>query len=260
MLFVDSDNAMGSPSGDVDDAYALAALILSGQSIAAISSCAGNTSEEKAFANNRELASQLGWNGTLLRASEARAAVKDFPGRIVALGPVTNIAEAMKASEVIIVGGNSISNGRWPPFWPYEFNLTKDCSATRALFDSQVPLTIFPLNVARLLTVTAEEIAALPAAVGDYLARNSERWFRHLRRARLTRHFPVYDLAAALYVIEDRGFLWSDTTAEMNRFTAFRFGRGTRKVKLCTGLDRDLLWERFCALLRFDGATSGVSS
>lgn len=234
MLWIDSDNALGSPSGDVDDAFAIAALLCSGADVAGLSSCAGNTSLDLAHANNVRLAKLLGWSGPVLRTPDLR----DFPGRIVALGPLTNIASARAASEIIIVGGNSTSRGRWPPFWPFEFNLTKDRRAALGVFHSHVPLTIFPLNVARQLTIRIEDVPS-------FLREGSRRWFTHLRRVRLTRDFPVYDLAAALYALSPDGFTMQRTTAEMRPNTALRFGRGTREVTLCMSLDRDALWRRF---------------
>jgi inosine-uridine nucleoside N-ribohydrolase len=50
-IFIDSDNALGSPCGDVDDAFAIAALLRSGVPVAALASASGNTSErgESAF-------------------------------------------------------------------------------------------------------------------------------------------------------------------------------------------------------------------
>lgn len=234
MLWIDSDNALGSPKGDVDDAFAIAALLCSGASIAGLSSCAGNTSLELAYANNVRLAELLGWSGPVLRKPNLR----NFPGRIVALGPLTNVAGARRAAEIILVGGNSASRGRWPPFWPYEFNLTKDRRATLGVFHSGLPLTIFPLNVARQLTIRIEDVPEL-------LRDGSRRWFAHLRRTRFTRDFPVYDLAAALYALDPGGFTLERTTAEMQPNTALRFGKGTREVTLCTALDRDRLWERF---------------
>ncbi len=52
-FWIDTDNALGSPHGDVDDAFALAALLTAGAPVAALSSVAGNTSEPRAFANTR---------------------------------------------------------------------------------------------------------------------------------------------------------------------------------------------------------------
>lgn len=249
MLFVDSDNALGSPSGDVDDGYALAALVLSRVEIAAISSCRGNTDEQLAFANNAALTAFLGWGGRLLRADVARSELAAFEGRVLALGPLTNVANVQRASEVIIVGSNWSSSGRWPPLWPYEFNLTKDRQASVALFHSTVPLTIFPLDVVRQLTATRSDIVRLPGAVGSYLAQRTRRWFSHLRWTRFTGHFPIYDLAAALYAIADDGFEWVETTASMNSFTSIAYGTGSRPVRVCTSIDRERLWQRFVSLL-----------
>ncbi|GAC1433052.1 MAG: hypothetical protein NVSMB68_05500 [Thermoanaerobaculia bacterium] len=252
VLFVDSDNAMGSPRGDVDDAYALAALLAAHAPIAAISSCSGNTSEARAHRNNMGVAELFRWSGPVIGAVEARERLRSFPGRVLALGPLTNIVAARRAKEIIVVGGNSTSRGRWPPLWPYEFNLTHDRDATRAVFALDVPLTIFPLDVARQLTISISDLDAISGATGDYLRQGSRRWFSHLRRYRFTKRFPIYDLAAALYALDDRGFVFSETTAVMRRNTSLHFGRGTRGVKLCVALDRDLLWTRFVGLLQAD--------
>jgi inosine-uridine nucleoside N-ribohydrolase len=246
--FIDSDNAMGSPAGDVDDGLALAALLKSGAPIAAISAVGGNTTAELAFDNNQRIARLLSSDVPLLQAPDAKARLDRFDGRIVALGPLTNVAHARLASEVIIVGGNFTSPGRWPPLWPFEFNLTKDRAAARATFASGRPLTIFPLDIARQLTITREDLDAVEGPLGEYFRTHSARWFAHLRRVRRTAHFPVYDLAASLYAIQDRGFEWLETHASMNRFTSIRFGHGTRPVKVCVAIDRNALWTRALSL------------
>lgn len=227
-LFVDSDNALGSPRGDVDDAFAIAALLEANAPIAAISSCAGNTSEELAYANNARLAAHFGWKGDVLRSHEARDRLRTFTGRVLALGPLTNIVHAQRASEIIVVGGNTASRGRWPPLWPHEFNLTKDRDATHAVFALDVPLTIIPLNIARRHTITEDQVP-------DFLRAGSRRWFRHLLLFRLTRRMPVYDLVAARYALGLPGFTFLETTAHLRRNTFLDIGRGTRRVKLCTG-------------------------
>src|SRR5204863_73046 len=79
------------------------------------------------------------------------------PVRIVALGPLTNVAAALEAKpelarrivELVVVGANPASRGRWPPLWPFEFNLTKDRRATSAVLGSEVPLTFVPLDAAK---------------------------------------------------------------------------------------------------------------
>lgn len=233
----------------MDDAYAIAALVRSGVPIEAIASVAGNTSEDLAFANTRKLAGLLRYEGPLLRADEARARLAAFRGRVVALGPLTNVACAAVAQEIILVGGCLETHGRWPPVWPHEFNLTYDRAAAVRVFSTGVPLTIFPLDVARTLWATRNDLAGIGGTLGESLRRESRRWFRHLRLVRLTSRFGIYDLAAALYAIDDAGFTMVETTATMRPNTFIEFGRGARRVRLCASLDRDLLWGRFLQLV-----------
>ena len=98
MLLIDTDNAVGSPAGDVDDAFAIAALLRSGLPVAAVwRASRGNTSEARADRNNRGLGELCGYGGP---TCEARAG--DVPDRIdlwspaplrfLALGPLTNLA------------------------------------------------------------------------------------------------------------------------------------------------------------------------
>ncbi|HYI08342.1 MAG TPA: nucleoside hydrolase [Thermoanaerobaculia bacterium] len=249
MLFVDTDNALGSPRGDVDDAYALAALVKSGVEIAAISSVAGNTTEPLAYENTVRLCRLLGWRGPVLRATEARPVLHTFPGRIVALGPLTNVCTATAASEVIVVGATLHTLGRWPPVWPHEFNLTRDRAAALKVFESHLPLTFFPLDVVRKLWVRRRQLEPIAGALGEELRRETARWYRHLRLVRGTGRFPIYDLAAAMYAIDETGFTMEDTTAEMKRSTLVRFGRGTRPVRVCTRVDVGVVWGRFVRLV-----------
>ena len=257
-LWIDSDNALGSPAGDVDDAYAIAALIRGGAPVLALSSCAGNTTEERALSNHRRLAAILKWNGRVVGASQARTSLATFPGRIVALGPCTNLIEARKAVEVIVVGSNSASRGRWPPIWPFEFNLTHDRPAARALFRSELPLTLFPLNLARQLWATAEEVERLEGSAGEFLRSGSKRWFAHLRRVRMTGRFPIYDLAAAMYALGEDGFAFEQTTSAMSENTWIDFNSGSRPVKVCTAIDRPRVWRRFVEI--FNGESAPLSS
>jgi inosine-uridine nucleoside N-ribohydrolase len=240
-IFIDSDNALGSPRGDVDDAYAIAALLAASAPVVGIGACDGNTSAELAYANNLRLAARFGFTGPVLRADESRVFLRDFPGRVLALGPLTNVVDARRASEIVIVGGNASTRGRWPPAWPHEFNLTHDRAAALAVFALDVPLTVFPLDVARRLWITVEQVPPL-------FREESRRWFRYLRFVRFTGRFPIYDLAATLYALDERGFTFADTTAVMRPNTFLELGKGGRRVKLCTGLDREALWRRFLAL------------
>ncbi len=254
-LFIDSDNAHGSRFGDVDDAFAIAALLRSGLRVVAIAATAGNTSEPRAHENNRALAGQTGYAGPLLRGSEAAGFLAAAgPLRIAALGPLTNVAAALRAGatqhlEVMVVGGNRASRGRWPPLWPHEFNLTKDRAAAVAVFESALPLTLFPLDVVRGLYATADDVRALGGDLGRYLALGARRWLARLRLLKATGRFPIWDLAAAIYAIDPHGFGFEERVGRMRPNTSIDWGQGSRRVQVCTALDRDLLWERFSRLI-----------
>ncbi|HSS79548.1 MAG TPA: nucleoside hydrolase [Thermoanaerobaculia bacterium] len=272
MLLIDTDNATGSPSGDVDDAFAIAALLRSGLFVAAIASVAGNTSEALADRNNRVLGDLCGYGGRYLRGVQAcdvpdridRAGElwRDGPVRFVALGPLTNLAALLPLrpaiSEVVLVGGNLTSKGRFPPWWPYEFNLTKDPEATRAVFASGLPLTIVPLNVARRLRIGARELRALLGELGEFLLRQSARWARRSILIRGSRRFPVFDLAGAAYVIDPALVAVEETRAQLHRNLWLEFGRGERRLQVIRDLDLEGIWRLFGRLVSERPARSAV--
>ena len=247
-IFIDSDNGLGSPSGDVDDGFAIAALIKAGAPIAAVAAVGGNTAEELAFQNNAVLCRMLGFEGSRLDGKQARDFLPSFAGRIAAFGPFTNCIGAHMASEIVAVGTTLTTPGRWPPFWPFEFNFTKDKDAARKVFRLEVPLTIFPLDVVRELYVHKQDLDAIPDPFGSFARQETKRWFRHLLLLRQTRRFPIWDLAAALYMLGPDGLTMEDTVAEMRPNTFVEFGRGSRPVKVCTAIRREVLWQRFLSL------------
>ncbi len=253
-VLIDADNALGSWFGDVDDAFAIAALLRSAVPVAGISSVAGNTSERLAFLNNSKLARRLEFTQPVIRGSEVPAFLSSHPAAtVVALGPLTNVAAAIRdgavISRVILVGGNLSTRGRWPPWWPHEFNQTRDRRAALDVFRSDVELTIFPLDVARQLVITSKELAAIEGEVAAFLAQGSKRWFTRLRLLKGTRRFPVYDLAAALYAIDSAGFTMDRTMAVMHPNTLVTFGAGTRPVDVCRSFDPRELLQQFRRLL-----------
>jgi inosine-uridine nucleoside N-ribohydrolase len=266
MLLIDTDNAAGSPSGDVDDAFALAALLRSGLPIAAVASVSGNTSEAMADRNNRVLGELCGYAGPWLRGVEAgdvpdridRADLRT-PLRFVALGPLTNLAAVLpRCSEAVLVGSNLTSHGRFPPWWPHEFNLTKDRAATRAVLASDLPLTVIPLDVARRLRAGPRELRDLQGPLGDFLRRHSARWSRRSLLLRGSRRFPVFDLAAAAYVVDPSLATLEESRVRLHPNLWLEYGRGERRVRVVRDLDASAIWERFVRLVNAP-PTGGIS-
>jgi inosine-uridine nucleoside N-ribohydrolase len=271
-LLIDTDNALGSPSGDVDDAFALTALLRGSLPIVAISSVGGNTSEEEADRNNRRLGALLGYAGPYLRgakAGDARAGTErvDRTGalspstarglRVASLGPLTNVAALLRGAargdlpapaEVIVVGSTLRTRGRWPPWWPHEFNLTHDLAATRAVFDSEIPLTLLPLDVARRLRVGFRELAALRGKVGEVLRRGARRWCTRSILIRGSSRFPVYDLLAAYALAEPQRVETQHRRVRLHPNGWVEFGVGERAVEVVTDFRPEEVWEWFVSL------------
>ena len=249
-ILIDSDNALGSAMGDVDDAFAISAMLRSSLPVLGLSSVAGNTSEKKAFANNSALARTLAFTGPVLHGHEVPHFLESHPATtVLALGPLTNVAAAIrqgaKIAQVLMVGGNRSTRGRWPPWWPHEFNLTRDRQAALEIFRADGKLTIFPLDVTRKLAITRTDLADLEGDVASFLSSGARRWFTRLLLVKGAARFPVYDLVAALYLLYPDRFRMESTTARMDANTFLRFGEGERPVQVCASFDPRELWSLF---------------
>jgi inosine-uridine nucleoside N-ribohydrolase len=265
-IYVDSDNAIAARSGDVDDAFAVAALLRSGHPVAAVGAVAGNTSARRAMEGNREIARLCGFAGVLLEGRERGAGASSEAAewlaastgsiRIAALGPLTNVADALRLDptvagrieELVLVGGNRASVGRWPPLWPWEFNLWKDRDAASAIFASSVPLTIVPLDVAKRMMVRSEELRALRGDLGDYLRARSRRWLWRARLLKLRDAFPVWDLVAAMLLLDRAPFRFERTRVRFSARALLEFGHGDREAEVVRSFDRAVLWSTFVEL------------
>jgi inosine-uridine nucleoside N-ribohydrolase len=261
-LLIDTDNALGSRSGDVDDGLAVAALLRCGVRVVALSSVGGNASEAEADRNNRALGALCGYPGPYLRGSETMDRLdlwSSAPVRVLALGPLTNVAAALaafgrqglrsSATEVVLVGGNVSSRGRFPPLWPHEFNLTKDREAARAVFASDLAVTIVPLDVARRLRVGVPELGRLEGALGRYIRQHSQRWLRRSRWLHGPGGFSAFDLLAAATVFAPAAVSSQETTARAHANLWLEFGKGGRPVRLVRGFDGAAILERFESLV-----------
>ena len=265
MIFVSSDDGLGSRSGDVDDAFAVAAL-LAGSWEVVLASVFGNTSEAQAYRNLHTLrdlmrapvpvehgATRRGEAGTPAARELAR---RKQPMTLVAIGPLTDLASALtldptlatRVKECVVVGGNLTSLGRFPPLWPHEFNFTADRKATRAVFSAGMPLTVVPLDVAGRFRLGRRELEAIEGPLGDYLRSGSERWIRRTRFVHLRSEFAVYDLLAALAGLGREGVTCERKLARAHPSGRIVWNEGL-EVEVVTGFDHARLVERFLALV-----------
>jgi len=249
--FVEADNALGSPRGDVDDGLALAALFGSCEAELVVGSTFGNTTEAEADRNNRALAAVCGARVQHVRGSAGPGRVdaeavawlcaSGHDARVLMLGPLTTLAAALARApglafdEVVIVGGDLASRGRLPPVWPHEFNFWLDRPAAAAVFASRLPLTLVPLDVGRRLLVPSASIAAWPGTAGAHVRRHVERRLRRNRRWLRRDALRGYDLLAAAacclpaaverrrlrVAFRPRGYLRAGTGPEVDVVTDF---------------------------------------
>lgn len=262
---IDSDNALGSPFGDVDDAFAIAAMLKSSTRVKAIHSVFGNSFESLVYQNHLALASLCGYEGDVhhgaakprsgpTEASRHLAACTE-PLRILSIGPLSNIARALvdnpnfpaQVRELIFVGANF--HIPLPALRFFDFNQSKDPKAMRGVFDSNLPLTCVPCNIARRLRVTEKDLQDLGGRLGEHLRVNSRRWFLRARLLKGSAAVPLWDLVASLYVLRPELFTVLETRAVLGRFGDVSFGLGTgRPVKLVIDYDPQEIWKAFLAL------------
>jgi purine nucleosidase len=220
-VWVDTDVALGSGRGDVDDGFALAALLAAARlgriELLGISTVSGNAPASEAARCARALAAAAGSDVPILRgasppeaAGDAAAALAALPAgcQIVSIGPLSNVAAAIAVApdlpgrvSLSVVGGNLGSRGPLPPLWPHEFNLAKDRASARAVLRaSWRRLVLYPLDVMRPLRCARQRLDRISrfGPPGALLAAGSRRWLSRSRWRWGSAGFPVWDLPPAL--------------------------------------------------------------
>ncbi|MCS7206488.1 MAG: nucleoside hydrolase [Dehalococcoidia bacterium] len=125
---------------------------------------------------------------------------------IVALGPLTNLARALRAekrfkemvNKLVIMGGALDGQGNTTPY--AEFNIYNDPEAAAAVLASGIPTTLVGLEVCRLVYLTRQDLPRFQDgdASARLLGRMLEEWFRlHPERERYELCDPLA-LAVAL--------------------------------------------------------------
>jgi inosine-uridine nucleoside N-ribohydrolase len=241
-IWIDTDIALGSKSGDVDDAYAIVAVIRAIQHraiqpfrgmpgttvLAGISVTSGNTDEVTACRCLGWLLEALGAASVpITRAAAAARSIAELPHgtTFLALGPLTNLANACALNpklgeriRLIHVGGVLK-----PWHWRYrlsDLNMRRDQSSATSAIRCVAHRQQFPLDVIARLRLDRDRLHQLERAgrLGGYLALHSRRWLRGAAIRRLSRSFPLWDLVAALSAI---GALPSERFDALGRLQGF---------------------------------------
>jgi len=260
--WVDTDNALGSGKGDIDDAFAVAHMMsrLDPTSVMFTPTC-GNASLAHALTNTTKLNQRLFQNRHCV--SDSPDQLRDFAKlshapdgqriKVLALGPLTNIAQAWERrtlsesdiEEISVIGLNSATTGRWPPFFPMEFNITQDLASFRRVWESPVPLRIFPLNTIKSLRFAPKDLQRMSPQMSKIFSPEVRRWIRRCTLLKGRRWFPVWDLCAAVYATHPHFFTFVKSFGKLHANGFVKFGDVDRPVLLLESFDEKAVWQAF---------------
>jgi len=205
-VWIDTDPAMTTGNGEVDDGFALIQALRSVElDIVGISAVFGNTDTEHAFAMTKEIVKRAGrldipvYRGCKNAADhQINAATKalctaidDAPLSILALGPLTTIATALaqpglalgNVREIIFVGGRRkgvefyVTKTQQQPFRDMNFEL--DVDAVKNVLALNIPMTLAGWEVSSNMWITPSDLDQLTAnddACVQWLAATSRNW------------------------------------------------------------------------------------
>ena len=255
-LWIDTDPACGhGPRSDPDDCFALFALARSkGIEIAGVSTVFGNAGIDVTDAIARDLAARLaaaghplppifrGAGATSDAGSPASAALasalESDPLTILALGPLTNIADALRSDPslaarlervIAVMGrhpghlfhpsegrGDGVLFGHGPIF--SDLNFRKDPKAVDFLLSTKVPLTLIPYEAARDAMVTPDDLGRIAASgsVGVWIVQGAAGWMDYWQDEVGLDGFYPFDLVAAQYVLSPGAFQCAGGTATVD--------------------------------------------
>ncbi len=241
-VWVDTDITIGRKSGllsycDVDDGYALAALLRSAEvQVAGISSTLGNTGTiEVSTAVARHFVgcygptSQTVYQGSgeklalrphkapLPEAVEAlAAALRSQRLTLLCLGAATNIALLLQhypelagqIDEIVLVAGRRnldqhFISGHWQPEPFRDLNFEYDPQAMETILAGEAPVTLVPFETCNQMWIRPKDLLTLEKSnnVGKFLAKHSLGWLAEWETVFGVNGFNPFDLVAAGYVI-----------------------------------------------------------
>lgn len=154
---------------------------------------------------------------------------------IVALGPLTNLAEAFsqnpaltqKIEMVYSMGGAVNVRGNVDAAETAEWNFYADPIAVEQVFSRGVPITLVPLDATNQVPITRDFLARLNAAKQTPAAKLAERLLQN-QRAEIERgNFYLWDVVAA-FVVTDSSV---PITQEMNLVVEGETGRTTQDAQ-----------------------------
>lgn len=220
---VDTDPGLGLPWVDVDDALAIAHLWAHlrthGGHLAALTTIYGNTDIDRTTAVARMLGERLGiavYRGASRPGdtqTDAVTALVGHKGSVLGLGPLTNIAAALRSGaqweRLVLLGGTSRRMPNLRPLHTTELNLALDEPSAAVALERCTDLV--PMEPCRRVWFTQESLCNAPA----WLSQGCRHWLRTspLRTGRCA--FHPWDLLAAVWITHPQLFRADMHTARL---------------------------------------------
>jgi purine nucleosidase len=261
-VWIDTDAACGhATTVDPDDCFAIALLARSKQiELVGISTVHGNAPLEVTDKVTRELVTALARedvqvpevhrgarSAETLSSTPARAALQqaldEGPMTVIALGPLTNLAAALRGrpdlqrhvGRIIAVMGRRPGHlfhpaegrsargmlfGHGPVF--RDFNFDKDRAAATAILSMGLPITLIPYEAARALSLTRTTLEQMRERNGAsrWIADRADPWLAFWNDAIGLPGFYPFDALAAAYRLEPKLFRCAFVSAWISKDSA----------------------------------------
>lgn len=245
-VWIDTDPALGEPDRDVDDAFALIqAFRTESLHVRGVSAVFGNTSLDRTFPIATTLVRRFGRDpkppvfagaaaasdlGLETKASRAiAAALRSYRLRIIALGPLTNIATALlhhpelavQVEFIVAVAGRRpgqrLTTGTANPRGHRDLNFELDPDAFRHVLDSGVPIVLTPFELASQVWIDAADLDRLRGGgdAGRLLEPPARRWLSLWTEAFGVTAFNPFDTLAVGYAAAPHAFEWESLCAQV---------------------------------------------
>ena len=173
--------------------------------------------------------------------------VNKYPNKIaiLALGPQTNIANAIKKDpsitkkikEIIIMGGAVQSPGN--KSWVAEFNIYLDPEAADVVFKTQIPKVLVPLEICYHTPLFIKDLEKMPdtAPLKQTLLKLITPYIKFLNQYEGVDGAIVYDALAAYYLLNKEAFTTKDI--EIRIETKGEYTKGMTVADLRTWGDKN---------------------
>ncbi|WP_054957090.1 nucleoside hydrolase [Paenibacillus dakarensis] len=179
---------------------------------------------------------------------------------LVPVGPLTNIAMAMrkeplivpKIREIVLMGGGTFGN--WTP--AAEFNIFVDAEAAKVVFESGVPLTMFGLDLTHKAQATPEiqeRIRKIGNPVSDFVGELLQFFMHTYKEVFGFDGAPVHDACCVMYCIDPSIFTCRKLHVDIETKGEYSYGMTVVDMLGVTGkepnvnvaldLDQDKFWD-----------------